>query len=69
MKIFIDTNVFLDLLLNRNEFADAAERILLWCNENSVEGYTSAISISNIYYFVSRHQGKEEANAVVRRLL
>jgi predicted nucleic acid-binding protein len=69
IKVFLDTNVFLDLLLERGEFADASEKILRWCEEGELTGVTSALNIANIYYIVKKQKSKSETKKVIRNLL
>ena len=70
IKVFLDTNVFLDLLLERGTLADASETILTWCEEGQIIGVTSSVSIANIYYVVRKHRSsKAEAKKVVRKIL
>jgi predicted nucleic acid-binding protein len=68
-KAFLDTNVFLDLFLDRGEFAEAAETILLWCKNDKLHGFTSTISISNIYYLLAQQKTKSETKKIIRSLL
>ena len=68
-KVFIDTNIFLDLFLNREGFADAAEKLLLWCEEGLISGSTSAINIANIYYLVNQQKSKPETRKIVKKIL
>ncbi len=53
MKIFIDTNVFLDLLLKRDGFFEAS-MIFNSCYENVLEGYIADITLLNIDYIASK---------------
>jgi predicted nucleic acid-binding protein len=69
VKVFLDTNVFLDLLLNRGKFSNAPETILTWCEEGELTGLTSAINILNIYYIVRKQRTKTETKKVIRSLL
>ena len=57
MKIFIDTNVFLDVILNR-ENVQASTQILNSCNQKIFDGYVADISLLNIDYIASK-QTKE----------
>ena len=68
-KVFLDTNVFLDLFLDRGEFAQAAETILLWCKNDKLHGFTSTISIANIYYLLAQQKSKPETKKILRHLL
>lgn len=69
IKIFIDTNIFLDLFLERGKFADSADIILSWCEKGFVSGFTSSINIVNIFYILRRQKSKDEAKRLVRELL
>lgn len=68
-KVFLDTNVFLDLFLDRGKFAEAAETILIWCKDERLQGFTSAISVVNIYYIVAQQKSKAKTRKLIRSLL
>lgn len=55
MKIFIDTNIVLDLLLDREILSLSSGKILSLCEENKVDGYISSSSITDIYYLIKKH--------------
>ncbi len=49
MHLLIDTNVILDVLLNRSEFVQNAANILR-LNDTDFQKYVSASAITGIYY-------------------
>src|SRR5580765_553325 len=51
-RLFLDTNVILDFLANREPFAEAAGRLLSRGLEKKAVMYCSAISFNNIYYLL-----------------
>ncbi len=53
MKIFLDTNIFLDLLLKRDGAMESA-LILNSCYENIFQGFISDITLLNIDYIASK---------------
>ena len=53
MKIFLDTNIFLDLLLKRDGAKESA-LILNSCYENIFQGFISDITLLNIDYIASK---------------
>ena len=53
MKIFLDTNIFLDLLFKREGFAESA-LILNSCHESIFQGFVSDITLLNIDYIASK---------------
>tara|TARA_R110002124_G_scaffold287272_1_gene472170 strand:+ start:15229 stop:15642 length:414 start_codon:yes stop_codon:yes gene_type:complete len=59
-KLFIDSDVFLDVLLNREKFSAQSSKIFDLSIANSHRLYTSAICISNIYYMCSSMIGKQK---------
>ena len=59
-RLFFDTNVLLDHLLERDPFADHAMALWSLAERREVVGLISAISFNFIYYIV-RHEGDERA--------
>lgn len=53
MRIFIDTNIFLDLLLKRNNFK-SAKGVIQSVLEGKNEGYVSDITLLNIDYIARK---------------
>lgn len=68
-KVFVDTNILLDVFLNRPEFADASAAIFADCESGKIKGVVSAISLNNLHYILSRHIGKNKALEAVRIVL
>lgn len=65
MRILIDTNVVLDVLLNRETFVQDAVEILKMAEEY-VQKYVSASAITDIYY-IARQEIKDKTQ--VKKLL
>ena len=55
MKIMCDTNIFLDVLLEREPFVDDSSKILRLCEEHTLDGYVSASCITDIFYLVRKY--------------
>jgi predicted nucleic acid-binding protein len=53
-QIFIDTNVIIDFLANRQPFSDAAAQLFELAKQNKIKIYISAISINNTYYILRK---------------
>ncbi|NMA20028.1 MAG: PIN domain-containing protein [Lentisphaerae bacterium] len=68
-KIFIDTNILLDVLLKRPEFHQAAAHIWADCESGKAEGCISAISLNNLHFIMARKAGKNHAIESVRIVL
>ena len=66
MKLLIDTNVVLDVLLRREPFFRTAAEVLNLTQRDDVREYVSASAITDIYYIANK-QLKDRA--AVRDLL
>ena len=53
MKVFIDTNIFLDILCRREQFVDDALSIFDMAVDDRIELLISDLSIANIKYITS----------------
>lgn len=60
MKIMCDTNVVLDVLLDREPFVQDSYKILSLCEEHRIHGFVSASSISDIYYLTRKYTHSTE---------
>jgi len=69
MKILLDTNVVLDLLLERKPFVDFAEEIFVIIEEQKVEGFLCPTSITTIYYLLNKNLDKKRCNDAMKTLL
>ena len=62
MRVLIDTNVILDLLLDREPFSNHAAILISEVEKGKLIGILCATTITTIYYLVSKSLSKEEAN-------
>lgn len=69
MKVVFDTDVILDLLLDRAPFAESAVRVFSLAETGAVEGFACATSVTTVYYLAHRAVGRGRARALVDRLL
>ena len=70
MKLLIDTNVVLDVLLRREPFCDAAAEVLSMAQRENIREYVSASAITDIYYIASRQiKDRTAARELIKRLL
>ncbi len=59
MKILIDTNVIVDVALEREPYLVDSEQVLLFVEQDEVEGYISASTFSDLYYIIRRQKSRE----------
>lgn len=69
MKVFLDTNVLLDVLANRKPFADDAARILSTIERGDAIGYMAAHTATTLYYLLARALGKKAAKRALSDVL
>ena len=68
MKVLIDTNIALDILLNRPDYSDAA-LIFSFARQSIIECYISASAITDIFYISRKDLGKKPAKEALKTLL
>lgn len=69
MRILIDTNVILDIFLDREPFVNDAGLIWKAHEEERLTAYISAITPVNLFYIARKLQGREIATRAVHRLV
>ena len=67
MKIFIDTNIILDVFLKRKGLFDSSARVLS-LHQHGHELGANVITFTNAFYLLSKHKGSIEAQRSVRYL-
>jgi predicted nucleic acid-binding protein len=55
-KLFIDTNVVVDLLGERDPFYDSAAKIATLADKGEIQLVVSALTYSTVYYLISRFE-------------
>jgi len=68
MKILIDTNVALDIMLHRQGYAHAKTVFVLAADRN-IDCYISASAITDIFYLAQKDIGKKPAIEALKKLL
>ena len=70
MKLLIDTNVLLDVLLKREPFYEASADVLKLTQRDDVREYISASAVTDIYYIAHRQlKDKAAVKELLKRLL
>ena len=68
MKILLDTDILIDVALNRAPHASKAGHLLDALERNEASGFIAWHSASNFYYLVSPKRGKRDARSFLREL-
>jgi predicted nucleic acid-binding protein len=69
LKILVDTNVLLDVVLNRKPFVENASLIWRLAEQKEITAYISNTSVTDIYYICRKHAGKEKARNFIADIL
>ena len=68
MKLLIDANVLLDVLMNREGFVKASSLVWKLCETRQAEGYVSALTFANMVYVMRKELDPEKIGEVLRML-
>lgn len=69
MRVFFDTNILLDVLLNRQEFIADSEAVLLRCEALGAEMFVAWHGLATAYYLLKRGRSEREALVEVDKIL
>ena len=67
-KIFLDTDVALDHLADRQPFAEYAHRLFALAETGELIACLSSLSFSNLYYILRKLNGHDDALVLLRKL-
>lgn len=69
MKILFDTNVVLDVVLNRINFVNESASVVGYVEHKKIEGYLCATTITTLDYLISKAIGKNKSKAAITQIL
>ena len=69
MRVFLDTNILLDVLLNRPQFVNDSEAVILRCEALSAEMFVAWHGLATAYYLLKRGRTEQAALVEVDRIL
>lgn len=64
-NIFLDTDIIIDFISDRMPFSTDATKIFSLIDQNVIQGHTSSLCFSNLYYVLTKHASH---NKVVLKL-
>lgn len=68
MKVLIDTNIIMDVLADREGFAEPASQLFKLCEVGKVQGIVYALSIANIAYIMRKELDRSQIEEVISKL-
>jgi predicted nucleic acid-binding protein len=57
VKVLIDTNIVVDVALERDPFFTESEQVISLVEEQEIEGFISASTFSDLYYIIRKLKG------------
>ncbi|PKQ29982.1 MAG: PIN domain nuclease [Actinobacteria bacterium HGW-Actinobacteria-10] len=69
MRVLFDTNVVLDVMLDREPYSRVAAQLTSLVDSGSLEGFVCATTVTTIHYLATRAGGGKSAESHVRTLL
>ncbi len=67
MRLFLDTNVMLDFLGERDPFYISAAKIATLADKRSLQIVVSALSYATVSYFLTKYDGLEKTKEKLRK--
>ncbi|MBD2776711.1 PIN domain-containing protein [Iningainema tapete] len=68
-RVLFDSDVVLDVLLQRQPFFAASALALDTVPQEKVEGYLAAHAVTNMFYLLRRHLGSEKSREALNTLM
>ena len=69
MKILFDTNVILDVMLDRIPFSESASQLLSLVERGEISGIICATTVTTIHYLSTKVIGKNESQNKIKDLI
>ena len=69
MKVLVDTDVVLDVLLDRDPFAEGSRQLWAAIERGAAHGFLAAHTLTTVHYLVRQSKGTRVARDVVSLLL
>ncbi len=69
MKVLFDTNVVLDVLLDRQPFSDDAAQLMSMVESSEMQGFLCATTVTTMHYLMAKSLGAKSAIKHIRLLL
>ncbi|MCL2095545.1 MAG: PIN domain-containing protein [Oscillospiraceae bacterium] len=69
MTVMIDTNIILDYILERENFAETSRKCIEYLDENNIKSYLTASTVTDIHYFALKYLKDNNAAKNVIKIL
>lgn len=69
MKVLFDTNIILDVLLDRKQFSEHAAYLMSLVERSEINGFLCATTVTTIHYLLSKYLDKEKSKESITSLM
>ena len=69
MKVLFDTNIILDVLLDRNPFSEPALHLMSKVERSELNGFLCATTVTTIHYLLSKSLDEEKAMTGIHSIM
>jgi len=69
VKVLLDTNIIVDIALERQPYITNSETVLAFVEQGQIEGYISASTISDLYYLIRKQKGRDLTIEFLRQIV
>ena len=69
MRLIVDTNVVLDVLLDRRPFVEPAARLFALIERSKIEASVCAATLTTVHYLLTQSLSREEGRRALQGLL
>jgi predicted nucleic acid-binding protein len=69
MRVLVDTNIFLDVLMEREPWLDKSLDVINWCGAHPGDAWIAWHSLSNLWYVGAKLVGKKSAGQQIDAIL
>lgn len=66
-RLYLDTNIVLDLLQKREEFYREAQELFTLSDKKKIKLYVSSLTIANTHYLLSRHYSSDDSRKILAK--
>ncbi|MDR1445229.1 MAG: type II toxin-antitoxin system VapC family toxin [Treponema sp.] len=67
-KLFVDSDIILDLLAERPLFYSDSAKMFSWAYKKKIELYTTAVVLANVFYILRKVNGNERSKGQIKDL-
>jgi predicted nucleic acid-binding protein len=69
MKVLLDTNIVLDLLLDREPFSANAQHIYTKIENKEIEGFLCPTSLTTLFYLLNKHLSTQKSHETLEAIV